>query len=121
MTKHRPGAGNLNRRITIQQSTAGVDPFNAETLTWSDFVAVAAERRDFAEGERFATETREAGQVGSQILARFRVRSSTLTRSVTARDRIIHDGATWNINIAPYETLDGRQRFIWITAARDAD
>ena len=121
MTKHRPGAGRLDRRITIQRSTAGVDPFNAEILTWPDYVTVSAERRDFAEGERFATETREAGQVGSQILARFRVRSSSLTRTITARDRISHDGATWNIKIAPYETLDGRLRFIWITAARDAD
>ena len=121
MTKHRPGAGNLNRRVTIQQSTEGVDPFNAPVLTWTDLITLSAERRDFAEGERFATESREAGQVGSQILARFRVRSSTITRTVTARDRLIHDGATWAIKIAPYETLDGRQRFIWITAAKDAD
>ena len=121
MTSHRPGAGKLDRRITIQRSTAGVDPFNAEILTWTDYITVSAERRDFSEGERFATEERKAGQVGSQIIARFRVRSSTLTRTITARDRISHDGATWNIKIAPYETLDGRRRFIWITAAMDAD
>ena len=121
MTSHRPGAGKLDRRITIQRSTAGVSPFNAEILTWDDFITVSAERRDFSEGERFATEARAAGQVGSQIIARFRVRSSTLTRTITARDRISHDGAIWNIKIAPYETLDGRRRFIWITAARDAD
>ena len=121
MTKHRPGAGRLDRRITIQRSTAGVDAFNAPILTWTDLITVSAERRDFSEGERFATESREAGQVGSQILARFRVRSSTITRTVTARDRLSHDGSTWNIKIAPYETLDGRRRFIWITAATDAD
>ena len=121
MTSHRTGAGGLNRRITIQRSTAGTDPFNAESLTWTDYITVSAQRRDFAEGERFASETRAAGQVGSQILARFKVRSSSLTRTVTARDRISHDGATWDIKIAPYETLDGRRRFIWITAARDAD
>ena len=121
MTSHRPGAGKLDRRIIIQRSTAGLDPFNAETLTWTDLITVSAERRDFAEGERFATESRAAGQVGSQVIARFRVRSSTITRTVTARDRLSHDGATWSIKIAPYETLDGRLRFIWITAARDAD
>ena len=32
MTKHRPGAGKLDRRITIQRSTAGVDPLNEEIL-----------------------------------------------------------------------------------------
>ncbi len=121
MTRHRTGSGGLDRRITIQRSTAGTDPFNAESLTWTDYITVSAQRRDFAEGERFATETRAAGQVGSQILARFKVRSNSLTRTITARDRISHDGATWNIKIAPYETLDGRRRFIWITAARDAD
>ena len=121
MTSHRPGAGRLDRRITIQRSTAGTDVFNAERHTWADLITVSAERRDFAEGERFATEARAAGQVGSQIIARFRVRSSSITRTVTARDQIIHDGATWNIKLAPYETLDGHRRFIWITAARDAD
>ena len=121
MTIHRTGAGGLDRRITIQRSTAGTDPFNAESLTWTDYITVSAQRRDFAEGERFASETRAAGQVGSQILARFKVRSSSLTRTITARDRISHDGAIWNIKIAPYETLDGRRRFIWITAAMDAD
>ncbi len=121
MTSHRTGAGGLDRSIIIQRSTAGTDPFNAESLTWTDYITVSAQRRDFAEGERFATEARAAGQVGSQILARFKVRSSSLTRTVTARDRISHDGATWNIKIAPYETLDGRRRFIWITAAMDAD
>ncbi len=121
MTRHRTGAGGLDRRITIQRSTAGTDPFNAESLTWTDYITVSAQRRDFAEGERFASEARAAGQVGSQILARFKVRSSSLTRTITARDRLSHDGATWNIKLAPYETLDGRQRFIWITAAMDAD
>ena len=117
----RPGAGKLDRRITIQRSTAGTDPFNAESLTWTNYITVSALRRDFAEGERFATEQFAAGQVGSQILSKFRVRSSSLTRTITARDRISYDGAIWNIKITPYETLDGRQRFIWITAARDAD
>ncbi len=121
MTSHRTGAGNLDRSITIQRSTAGTDPFNAESLTWPDYITVSAQRRDFAEGERFATEARAAGQVGSQIIARFKVRSSSLTRTITARDRISHDGAIWNIKLAPYETLDGRRRFIWITAAKDAD
>ncbi len=121
MTIHRTGAGGLDRSITIQRSTAGTDIFNAESLTWTDYITVSAQRRDFAEGERFATEARAAGQVGSQIIARFKVRSSSLTRTITARDRISHGGAIWNIKLAPYETLDGRRRFIWITAARDAD
>ncbi len=121
MTIHRTGAGGLDRRITIQRSTAGTDSFNAESLTWPDYITVSAQRRDFAEGERFATEARAAGQVGSQIIARFKVRSTSLTRTITARDRISHAGAIWNIKLAPYDTLDGRKRFIWITAAMDAD
>ncbi len=116
MTSHRTGAGALDRRITIQRSTAGTDPLNAEILTWTDYITVSAQRRDSSDGERYA-----AGQVGTQVLARFKVRSSSLTRTITARDRISHDGATWNIKSAPYETLDGRKRFLWITAAKDAD
>jgi len=116
-------SGRLDRSITIQQSTAGVDPFNAEILTWADFVTLSAERVDLSDKERFgvALEKSKAAQVGSYAISRFRVRSSSLTRTITARDRLTHDGSTWNILGDPSETLEGRKRFIWITAARDTD
>ncbi len=115
--------GRLDRRITIQRSAAGVDAFNAEILTWTNYVTVSAQRVDLADKERFgaAFEKSKAAQVGSYAISRFRVRSSTQTRTITARDRLTHDGATWNIMAAPSETLEGRKRFLWITAARDTD
>ena len=116
-------SGRMDRTITIQRSAAGTDAFNAEVLTWTDLITVSAERVDLSDKERFgaAFEKSKAAQVGSFALARFRVRSSSITRTVTARDRLSHDGATWNIMAAPSETLEGRKRFLWITAARDTD
>jgi len=116
-------SGRLDRKITVQRSTAGVDSFNAEILTWADFITVSAQRVDLADKERFgaAFEESKAAQVGSYAISRFRVRSSILTRTITARDRLTHEGATWNIMAVPSETLEGRKRFLWITAARDTD
>ncbi len=124
MTNQHTGAGSLDRKITIQQSTAGTDTFNAEILTWTDYLPnISAQRLDLSDTERrkVAFEESKAGQVGSYMISRFRVRSDSLTRTITARDRLTHDGATWQIKGAPYETLDGRKRFLWITAVRDQD
>lgn len=110
-----PGAGELDRRITVQRSTSTPDAFNEPIETWSDLTTVWARRQDVSDGERFA-----AGQVGSSLLTRFVVRSSSVSRSITPVDRILHDGTIWNI-LGAKETADGRNRFIEITAVRSAD
>lgn len=111
-----PGAGELDRRIAIERLTeTGRDPFNEPIVEWVTLVSTAAKRADASTGEKFA-----AGQVGATLMAHFTVRSSPTTRTITATDRLIHEGEVWNI-MPPKETKDGRRRYLEITATRDAD
>lgn len=108
-------AANLDRKITIQRASTVMNEFNEPVETWADLVTVRAMRRDVSDGEKFASD-----QIGSHLAARFTVRSSTGTRGIKASDRLVHEGANWNI-IGVKETADGRHRFLEITATRDAD
>jgi head-tail adaptor len=110
-----PSIGKLDRRIIVQRATVADDGFASEVDSWSDFVAVWAMRRDVSDGEKLAT-----GQVGARLQSRFTVRSSNSTRTITPQDRVSHDGAFWEI-VGVKETPDGRNRFIEITAVKDAD
>ncbi|OLP56667.1 phage head-tail joining protein [Rhizobium rhizosphaerae] len=108
----------LDRRITIQRATTAVDGFNEAIEAWSDIATIWAKRRDVSDSAKI--EFLAAGQIGSFAAARFTVRSSTLTRTITPVDRMIHDGRVWAIN-GVKEADEGRRRFIEITASRDAD
>ncbi len=112
------GAGQLDRRITIERFGTATNSFNEEVESWFDFTTVWAGRKDVSDGERYA-----AGVVGSFLMTRFRVRSSTKTRSIMPKDRIKYGGDPenpdiWNITGAK-ETKEGRGRYIEITATRD--
>ncbi|MEY9196634.1 SPP1 family predicted phage head-tail adaptor [Sinorhizobium fredii] len=109
-------AQDLDRRITIERETeAGRDEVNEPVLEWTALATVWARRRDASDGEREA-----AGQVGSTLMSRFVVRSSSVTRAVTPVDRLNYSGAIWNI-LGVKEADEGRNRFIEITAIKDAD
>ncbi len=109
-------AGELDRRITIQRfGEVGRNPFNEPIKDWAALTTVWARREDAADGERLA-----AGQVGAVLNSRFVVRSSSVTKTVTPKDRLSYDGALWNI-FGIKETRDGRNQFLEITAAREAD
>lgn len=120
------GAGALDRRITIRRATTTTNAFNEAVPAFADFCELWAARRDISgvrtraarnlsDGEKLA-----AGQVGAVLSARFLVRSSNETRTVTALDRIVHDGATWKITGAKEADL-GRGRYIEISAVKDSD
>lgn len=109
------GAGQLDRRITIQRFTATQDAFGGDVETWVDLKTVSAKRMDLSDSERLA-----ADQVNATQMSRFVVRSSAITRDVTPKDRINHDGGSWDIH-GIKETREGRKRFLEITAARQAD
>lgn len=110
------GAGRLDRRITINRLTEGLpNGFGEPVETWAELATIWAMRADVSDGEKVAT-----GQRSSALLSRFVVRSSTVTRTVSAADRITHGGATWNI-LGVKQTADGRDRYIEITAARESD
>lgn len=108
-------AGELDRRITIQRFTQVDDGYSAGAKVWADLTTVWAGRNDLSDRE-----TVSAGQVNASLIARFKVRSSTVTRTVTAADRISYDGAVWGVQ-GVKETTEGRKRFLWISTTRQAD
>lgn len=108
-------AGKLDRKITIQRYTSVPNEFNEPIETWADFITRRAMRRDVSDSEKFA-----AGQIGSILNTRFVIRSSVDARTITTKDRIIHEGSTFNI-LGVKEANEGRHRFIEITAAKDSD
>lgn len=102
-------AGALDRRITIQRSTRTPDGGGGYTVAWQDLATVSAARIDVSDAEKYA-----AGRLVSVKLSRFTVRSSSLTRTITAADRFTHESLTWNID-GIKETRDGRKSFLEIT------
>ena len=110
-----PGAGELDQRITIERQPTGTDDVGGETNDWSVLTTVWAKRTDVSDTEKVS-----ANQVNAALMSRFVIRSSSTTRTVTAKDRLSHDGANWGIT-GVKETADGRRRFIEITAVRQSD
>lgn len=109
-------AGPLDRRITIQRNTPGAtNGFNEAAESWADYVTVWAGRTDVRDSEKVA-----AGQVMGSLMCRFRIRSSSETRTVTTKDRLSYDSRTWQIH-GVKESTEGRNRFIEITASAEID
>lgn len=118
------GAGQLDRRITIQRYTATQDAFGGDTKTWVNLTTnsqeggpekFAAKYTPVSDAERLS-----ASQINATQMSRFVVRSSTVTRGVTPEDRVSFDGDFWDIH-GIKETKEGRKRFLEITAMREAD
>lgn len=86
-------SGDLDRRITLTRRSGGVNAFNDPVDTWATVATVWASETPISDAERL-----RAGQTLAQRSSRFVVRYSTTTASVTPRDRISYDGATWDIN-----------------------
>jgi SPP1 family predicted phage head-tail adaptor len=107
------GAGELDRRITIQRATVTLNEFNEPIETWGDLATVWAKRRDAS-----ATESYRAQEVGAEITARFTIRWSTTAASVTPRDRLSFDGRLYNITAVRDV---GRNRLREIDAVARAD
>jgi len=110
-----PLIGDMDRRITVQRATVTENTFGEQKPSWADFTTVWAKRKDALDGEKIA-----AGQVGSKLMSRFVIRSSINARTITPQDRISYDGFFWEIS-GVKQVAKGRDRFIEITAVRDAD
>lgn len=104
-----------DRRITFQHDEGSTGLMSDAGENWVDVATVWAERKDVSDGERAA-----AGQIGSFVMSRFVVRSTSTTKAITPVDRISHAGAFWNIK-GIKETAEGRNRFLEFTAVRDTD
>jgi SPP1 family predicted phage head-tail adaptor len=107
------GAGDLDRRMTIQRATTTLNEFNEPIETWGDLATVWAKRRDAS-----ATESYRAQEVGAQITARFTIRWSSVVASVNPRDRLSFDGRFYNITAVRDV---GRSRLREIDAVARAD
>lgn len=105
-------AGAMDRRLTFErysETNTSLGP----TQGWGGIGTVWGSRRDVSDGEKMA-----AGGVMATIVARFVVRSSALTRGLTAKDRLTEGGRVFMI--AGIKELD-RRGFLEITAEARAD
>jgi len=107
-------AQNLDRRIVIERATVTQNALNEDVQSWATYATVWAKRTDVSDGEKIA-----AGQIGAFVMTRFVIRSTTRTRAIKPSDRISYEGL-WSIH-GIKEAADGRNRFLEITAAKDAD
>lgn len=103
------GAGDLDRRITIQRASVVKNGFGESVETWSDLVSVWAQFRAVSDGEKW-----RAGLVESREIARFIVRWSTTLAGVTSKDRLTFDGRSWGIT--GIKEVGDRRRWLEITA-----
>lgn len=109
-------AGDLDRRITIQRNTPGVDNgFGEAAETWSDLITYSAKREDVRDSEKNA-----AGQTMGSLVCRFTIRSSTDSRTVNTKDRISYDGKVWQIH-GVKEAKGRRRGYLEITASTEID
>ena len=109
-------AGARNRRLVIERNTAGADDaFGEAAESWSVFIEVWASREDVRDSEKVAT-----GQVQGSLLARFGILSSSESRTITTKDRMVHDGKTWQI-LGIKQVRGPRDMGLEITAATSID
>ena len=85
-------SGTLRERLTFQRAVAGDDGYGNVTTGWADHLTVWADVRETLGRERI-----EAGRIEAASTATVRIRASAATRALTAADRAVVRGATWNI------------------------
>lgn len=106
------GAGQLNRRIVVQQNnSSSTNSFNEPVDNWETLCTRAAKRMDVSDSEKFSV-----GQDMGELVCRFEVRSDSTTRSIDTKHRISHDSRIWDIH-GVKETSQGHKRYIEITAS----
>lgn len=106
-------AGRLDRRITLQRATSTKNGFNEDVETWIDIGQRRASAMPVSDGERV-----RAQEVGSVISMRFQIRYSSDVAALSARDRLIYNGESYNITAV--KEL-GRREGLEITAATRSD
>ncbi|TWI38231.1 phage head closure protein [Paracoccus sulfuroxidans] len=97
------GAGDLDRRVTLERRTL-VDDGYQEVETWAPVAVLWSSYTAVSDGERWA-----AGSVQADITARFKIR---FRADVTTKDRVRYEGKVFNI-VAVKEI--GRRVFTEIT------
>ncbi len=85
-------AGPMDRRITLERSSTAPDAFNEPVQTWSILAEVAASYEPLSDGERF-----RAGETAATASARFVIRYSRAVAGLNPKNRLIFEGAAWEI------------------------
>lgn len=106
-------ASSLDRRIQFRRYAEADDGYGMVEV-WADHgTPIWASRKDVSDAERAA-----AGWIEATVVSRFVVRSSTFTRDLTAKDRLICEGLSYDIR--GIKQLD-RRGFLEITGIARAD
>lgn len=101
-------AGELDRRVTIEQPTETRDSYGEPVTTWSELATVWASREDMRGQERFT-----AQQVHSELTTVFRMRYRD---DVTTKMRLKENGVIFDIE----EVVEtGRREGLEITTKED--
>lgn len=103
----------MDRRISLLRAAVSTDDFNAEIETWGDIATVWAAVDPVRDGERW-----RAGETLASKKMRFTIRWSRDVMDVDARDRVMFEGRTYDID-GVKET--GRRDMIEITATARAE
>ncbi|GGH53177.1 head-tail adaptor protein [Frigidibacter albus] len=103
-------ASQLDRRVQFLRAELIDDGFGNVTGSFEPLgTKVAAWRRDVSDSEKVS-----AGRLQSEVVTRFRVRSTSFTRGITAADRLSSEGATFEI--LGIKQTEERRTFLEITA-----
>lgn len=106
-------AGKLDRRIRVLRYGMTRDAQNAPVEAWAELVKLWASKEDISDGERM-----RAAQVGASVTTRFRIRYSSVTATIDAKDRIVYGGLVYDI--AGIKEI-GRREGLEITASAATD
>lgn len=96
-------AGRLNDPVTVERRREVRDKYGNTTGVWEPLMRLRAEVR-----VQPAREALEQDIPSGVTRARVRFGSKVVTRDITAGDRLVFRGLTWNIESVPVST--GRRR-----------
>jgi len=85
--------GKSDRRITIQRATETTNGYGEKVATWATLIIVWAELQKTTNLRESISDRQDTA---TQQLA-FKVRSSTDSRGVTTKDRVVYDSKTYDI------------------------
>jgi SPP1 family predicted phage head-tail adaptor len=94
--------------------TVTASAYNEPVESWATHLTLWARKFDTSAGE-----ARAAAEVGASLSARFTVRWSNDTAGITAKDRLVYGGKTYNITAV--RATPQRNTFIEIDTAVRAD
>jgi len=85
-------AGDLDRRITIEDQTITNSDSGEEIITWLPLITVWARKIEAKGAERFAGQ-----ELFGSAVKTFQIRWSIFSSQITTKHRLIYDGRTYDI------------------------